>query len=225
MSEMTANGCPTLEQLTQLFENRISGSAARQLESHLASCVACRAEWDMLAEFAAAQPEPHEQADVAAITADLRRARRTQRTGWFSLAMMPKWAGAFAALLLLVAVGLKWQSSRRSTLEDFEPSGNVRAGQTIRVSPGGDLSKVPAEFTWQAVPNAARYQVSFQEVDETPLWQGQTAAPPVATPAPVRAAMLPLKTLVCRVEAFDASGNRIAQADPVRFRLVPPKTP
>ena len=63
-----------------------------------------------------------------------------------------------------------------------------------------------------------RYEARLLEVDGAEL--AETAENRIELPAAVRARVVPAKTLLCQVLAFDASGHRVGQSETVRFRLV-----
>jgi hypothetical protein len=88
------------------------------------------------------------------------------------------------------------------------------------IAPSGNLRRAPSEIRWQAAPNAVRYEARLLEVDGAELWKAETAENRIEFPAAVRARVVPAKTLLCQVSAFDASGHRVAQSEAVRFRLL-----
>jgi hypothetical protein len=97
----------------------------------------------------------------------------------------------------------------------------LRSSTLTLTAPVGDLSEAPDEIAWQAVAGAVKYQVRLLEVDRTPLWQAETDAARVALPSGVRNRIVPAKTLLCEVAAFDGAGAKIADSEAVRFRITP----
>jgi hypothetical protein len=60
----------------------------------------------------------------------------------------------------------------------------------------------------------------MMEVDRAELWNSQTATSRIDLPGSVEALIVPAKTLLVQVAAFDAAGSKIAESEPVRFRLL-----
>lgn len=228
MREVLRAECPTAEQLAQLFEHKLSKGEAGSIDAHLKDCSVCRAEWLMLTEFAAGDPEPSEKAEVATIVAALKQSwssTSVRENGgwrrWFALPRLASFAAAAAVLAIVSAVGLHYRSGTTPNLDQFKPSGEVRSGQTFHVSPQGDLPERPTEFSWERVPNAVKYEVTLSEVDGTRIWTAQTSDSPIRVPNEIRALMLPVKSMVCQVTAFNANGGLVAKSEVARFRFMP----
>ena len=225
LREVLAPECPGVEQFTALKEGSLAFAQAEPLRQHLQSCQLCRAEWRALEEFLAPSPSSAERTDVQAIVARLQpnpsgAGAWWQR--WLALPSFPRWAGAMAAVLLLVAVGVQYQARRAGSLDGFQPSGEMRAGQSIRVEPRGNLAALPRELKWTAVAGAVSYEAALTEVDGTEIWRQESSDLTVNLPAAVRQQILPRKTLVITVTAFGGAGQRLARTEPTRFRFVPP---
>ena len=109
----------------------------RQVDQHLSSCAACRAELDEMAqlnvqlhEVYAAQSEPSTQiqrAVLAQVQLEASAPRAEPVTGpqrqnglddWFRSLFAPRWAPAFAVTLLVAQLGLLLWSMTRPTLSD-----------------------------------------------------------------------------------------------------------
>jgi anti-sigma factor RsiW len=109
----------------------------RQVDQHLSSCAACRAELDELAqlnvqlhEVYAAQSEPSPQIQRAVLAqvqleASAKRAKFVTgpqglkgRDDWFRSLFVPRWAPALAVTLLVAQLGLLLWSMTRTTLSD-----------------------------------------------------------------------------------------------------------
>ena len=88
------------------------------------------------------------------------------------------------------------------------------------MSPIGDLREKPAEIRWEAAPNATRYRVRITEVDRTELWSQETTTPRVDLPTSVQDLIVPAKTLLIQIAAFEANGGKVAESETVRFRLL-----
>jgi len=109
----------------------------RQVDQHLSSCSACRAELDELAqlnvqlhEVYAAQSEPSprtQQAVLAQVQLEASTTRAKAVTGpqrlkgqddWFRSLFVPRWAPALAVTLILAQLGLLLWSMTRPTLTE-----------------------------------------------------------------------------------------------------------
>jgi anti-sigma factor RsiW len=109
----------------------------RQVDQHLSSCEACRAELDELAqlkvqlhEVYAAQPEPSTQIQQAVLTQVKLEASAKQAKSvtdpqwlnglddWFRSLFVPRWAPALAVTLLVAQLGLLLWSMARLTPSD-----------------------------------------------------------------------------------------------------------
>ena len=221
-----APDCPTWETLTALFDGTLPHDAAAPARNHLNGCASCHARWRLIEEFHAGQPSAAERADVAFINARLARPAlpQTEPSWWRRLIdapALPRFAFAAAALVVAVAIGVEWRTSRLSSLNSVRLTEEMRSTATIRVSPSGDLAAPPAEITWTSAPDAVSFEITLQEVDGASLWQTTTTGLSVAIPANVRARILPGKTLIIRVTARDSAGQPNAASEPNQFRIAP----
>jgi hypothetical protein len=89
---------------------------------------------------------------------------------------------------------------------------------TVR-GPLGELDEAPPRLEWQAVDGAARYQARVFEVDRTELWSMSTTVADVDLPDRVRGSLVPGRTFVWDVTAYDASGAAIAESGQQSFRI------
>jgi hypothetical protein len=96
----------------------------------------------------------------------------------------------------------------------------MRSHQVTVIAPMGDVLKVPAQVQWQAVSGAAKYEVRLLEVDRTELWKAETAYSHIDLPPSVQSRIVPAKSLVLQVRAFDSAGQSVGESDMVRFRLL-----
>ncbi len=224
------NGCPPLEELE--FLTASVNPALSAVAHHVQSCPYCQTELRLLRRFRAGDLEESEKEPIRLITerlaaraAGINPARALPRTpeSWWKALFAAPWPAAaavtMAGILLVVAVGVPGERSSPAT----RPSAGsevLRSNLLSILSPIGDLHDVPNEIRWQAVPGAARYDVQLLEVDRTELWRARTAEAHIVLPPPVRARIVPVNTLLCKVSALDASGHVIAQSSVVRFRLL-----
>jgi hypothetical protein len=226
------DGCPNAGQLEQfLMEGPAPPSA---LAAHVESCAFCRTEVQLLREFHAGSPRETETAAVQAIASRL-RARSNEifkreapsaatrepwwrtfwRAPWFSPAAL-----AAAAVLVVVAIGLQTRISPPALRPPSAEPEVLRSNAIIVTAPSGDVAQPPAEIRWQPSPGASRYKVRLLEVDGQEIWSAETAESMVQIPAAIRARIVPAKTLLCQVSAFDESGRQVAISDTVRFRVL-----
>ncbi len=130
----------------------------------------------------------------------------------------PRWIGRFvaaAAIVLVVGGWLALRSPRRSS-ESTDPAAE-RFVETV--SPKGDLDAAPSEFRWRSVPEAARYTVRIADADAIwPLFVRSTETAALALDAKELSAFASGRIHVWEVEAFDASGKRVATGG-TRFRI------
>jgi hypothetical protein len=127
-----------------------------------------------------------------------------------------------AGVLIAVAVGVQWRQSVSPEIHAPGPAGQVvlRSGAFDVIAPAGDIREVPQEIRWQPVAGAVQYEVRLLEVDRHELWKTTASNPQADVPSQVRAMIVPSKTLLIQVVAFDGAGRRIAAAEPERFRLL-----
>ncbi len=232
--------CPPVEALAHMLD-RPEGADAK-MRTHADSCAFCKTELRMLETFREAEIPASDAAAVQQIAARLRvqstRAQSAQirpgvsvatpsSSSWiermiqrvFGAGWLQPAALALAGALLVIAIGL--QLRHRSPLLDTTAGSDVfRSGTFSISSPVGDLQNVPSEIRWEAVPSAAKYEVHFMEVDHRELWKGISTQSSIEVPAEVRPRIVPLKTLLLEVDAFDANGRKVAQSEVVRFRVL-----
>jgi hypothetical protein len=224
--------CVPVEQLERFV---IEGSTPpAPLAEHAKSCRYCQTQIQLLREFGAGTLRETETEAVRLIAARLRarsnevfratRAQVDEREPWWRAFLRAPWlspaALAFAGILVVVAISLQMRNAPPG-LRPPRPDQEVLRSNTISViAPSGDIQQAPGEIRWQAAPNAVRYEVRLLEVDGAELWKGETPENRIELPAAVRARVVPAKTLLCQVLAFDASGHRVAQSETVRFRLL-----
>ncbi len=225
------NDCPPLEELERLLEK--GRSDAVQLQQHVDGCSHCQTELQMLRSFTSNEVEPQEAQAVATIAARLKSrpsgivaahsAVLEHRSWWKSMVAMP-WLTPVAAMaaLLLVAAGVGLQLRQRQPRLDTHISGPeiLRSSSIAILSPIGDVREKPSNILWEAAPNAARYRVRLMEVDRVELWSADTTGARIELPAGAEAFIVPAKTLLIQVAAFDATGTKIAESEPARFRFL-----
>jgi hypothetical protein len=229
--------CLTLQELEKLAED------SSIQNTHLAGCPRCQTELALLKAFESSEPLADEGAAVAWISKRLDQrldeikhgtplpAGRApkQEEGWllrFFRGPGIRWMVPVSVALVIAALGIGLM--RRPQ----EPQLNARAGngpavyrsQEIQViAPSGELAEAPKTLQWRPFSSAARYKVSIMEVDEVPLWSGETSDSNLTIPISKSARMLPGKPVLWQVTALDSQGRVLAASQVQRFfvRLKP----
>jgi hypothetical protein len=131
-------------------------------------------------------------------------------------------AAAVASVLLLVVGGFYLLTTKAPHLPTTVSTGNeVARSLSVKVRrPVGDQVQAPNRLEWLAVAGAAQYRVRLMEVDRREVWSTSTAATAVELPADARVVIVPRKTLLWDVTAYDAPGRPIAESGAQSFRLV-----
>ena len=174
-------------------------------------------------EFLNAEPVgPAESAAVAAIEQKLRRNpqwKPSRPSGFWSFFTKPVSGLAMAAVAAMLAIGIFWQPGQKPIVID-ESGDTVRSGSISGVAPLGDLPAAPDTLRWNAVPNAANYEVSLVEVDQNRIWTGSTRSAGIAIPQQARSLMRDRKTVFWVVRALGTDGRELAKSTPKQFRVV-----
>ena len=222
--------CPPPERLEQWLAN--PRHISPDLSRHIEACAYCKTELALLRDFQSGVARESEAAAVEMITGRLRarssailpaRPVAELRQPWWKTLWTVRWltpvALAAAAVLIFIAVDVQW---RAAAPDLHAPSDQevMRSGAITGVSPSGDVQQPPAEVRWQSVRAAVKYRVRLMEVDHSQLWSAETAQDHIDLPAPVRAQIVPLKTLLWEVSGLDASGRIVAESSSVSFRLL-----
>jgi hypothetical protein len=225
-----AKDCPPLEDLERLLNEGAPGP----LKLHVDGCPYCQTELQMLRAFTSSEVAEHERAAVSSIAAQLKsrsseiirpRTAVEERQSWWKLILAMRWmtpAAATVAIVLLVAgAAFELRHGRQPLLNTRIGSTEVLRSSSVAIlSPVGDLREKPTEIRWEATPNAARYQVRIMEVDRAELWSGETTGARIDIPTKVETLIVPSKTLLVQVGAFDVVGRKIGESEPVRFRFL-----
>ena len=226
--------CPRIEELGRYAEGTMESPARASVESHIAACAHCQTELALFKEFRSETLLPSEERPVEWITAKLRSRAAEILDGsasppasvpwwksWFAGSAFPRAAVALGSLLLVASGILYLRQSSAPALHPAIDSGPeiVRSNSIALISPIGDLNHPPAILQWRAAPGAASYEVHIMEVDHSELWTRRVAGTQVTLPPEVQAEIVPAKSLLWAVSAFDASGNKIGESSPERFKL------
>jgi len=227
--------CPEVEQLGRYADGAMEPLQQAGVEQHVSGCGHCQAEIALLRGFEAAEVRSEEQRPVEWIRARLQDRAQELYAGTAKPETQPWWKAIFATpilgraalvlgcLLILVSGSLYLRRGPAPALNTSAGSGSeiMRSNDVVLIAPRGDLATAPALLEWQAFPGAVRYQVQIMEVDRSELWKADTAATQIALPDAVHARIVPAKSLLWQVVAYDAAGMRIGASNPEKFRLSP----
>lgn len=234
-------GCPPPEAYLAEEMERLSPEERRRLDEHADGCPACAAERDLARMFdSGSEADGVLPENVAFVVSQLEKAspvrptiqprqdnvvpfrvpspkivQPSHRSGLWRIA---------AVVVLMIGAGLLFQLSRPPGAPPLPVPGTettVRGGEVEVVSPVGEVAGVPSELKWEPRPGAASYRVRLSTVDDTVLWETAIPVPPAQLPADVTGKLHRAVVYTWTVEALDASGNRIAGSEPVRFRARP----
>jgi hypothetical protein len=219
--------CPPVEAL----EKVLARGESWDTNPHLKGCAYCKTEIALLQSFRDAEVPANDARAVAQITAKLRERSGTSlapatSASWIGRILGKGWlrptALALAGALVVVAIGLQIRQSSTPGLNTGAGNGSgvFRSGTLTITAPSGDLQDLPEQFRWEAVGAASRYELHLMEVDHHELWNATSTQPAMNIPAEVRAQIVPLKTLLLQIDAFDATGRKVARSEVVRFRLL-----
>ncbi len=226
--------CPPVQALERLLNAGTQAAPPAALAQHVEACAHCRTELDLLRSFQSAEVRPDEERAVREVTERLRSRSKEIFGGPVAPTRQPWWKTwlsprsyrtatlAFAAAVGILAVGMQLRHSGPPALGPVTGSGEevLRSNAIAIVAPAGDLQKAPERIQWRAAAGAVKYVVRLLEVDRTEMWQAETVGNSIALPSGVQARIVPAKTILCQVRAFDASGRMVAESELVRFRLL-----
>ncbi len=223
--------CPDLDALFQALGEE---TLAPEFERHLQGCPRCEAEAALFREFQHGAPRMGEDADIEWIVGRLAEDDPTatiphspapsQQGGWS--ARIPAWLAGFgwrrwaplAAAVVLAIMLRNWVSGPPEVL-DIPDVSIVRAGQVEAVGPLGTLAGPPSELRWKEVAGAAKYSVGVFEVDQTELWNAETAQASIAIPEQLQQRMTVGRRFLWEVKAFDATGAQIGGTAVADFEI------
>lgn len=197
--------------------------------AHVDGCARCQTERDLLAAFEADERVDGEGLAVPWITAQVQRRVAAEQRPAAPVAApvvapavvprrLPAWALMAASLAVVVGGALLLYAPGGP--EGPEATAPVyRSAQVEVTTPTGDLDVAPDTLTWRAVDGAVDYEVRLLAVDGTVLWRVTTSSPTVPVPADARAAFLPARTVVWRVDAREAGGRVVATSGDLRTQV------
>jgi hypothetical protein len=225
--------CPALDTLGRHADNALTPRERAAIGAHVHSCAVCQSELALLQTFAAGEVRDDERNAVRDIVSELRRrehaifsahASPEIRRSRFALFGSFRHALSLATVLLAVVGSYYIFSSTPPRLPSDAGSGTeVTRSLAVELrAPLGDQMAAPQRLEWRPIAGAARYRARLMEVDRRELWSVETTATTADLPEPVRALVVPAKTLLWQVTAYDASNAPIAESSPERFRLARP---
>lgn len=215
-------GCLPLE--------RLDAELTAAERTHVAGCVRCQSELELFQAYEANAPVEGELA-VAWIAAQTKRRLAASHDAATPVATpapatwrLPSWALMAASVAVVVAgATLLMRPDAPAVAPETAPV--YRGVQVAFTEAAGDLEAAPASVAWTRVGGAVNYDLRLLEVDGTELWRVTTSSPMVSVPADARAAFLPGRTLVWRVEARDAGGRTLVSSGDTRARVRPAGAP
>jgi len=222
--------CVTLDVIGRYADALLSPIEHAAAVRHLDACMACHAEHALLRSFTSGCITAEEHRPVRAIVRALRRRERQlfdlPPASRVALRHRPlsssyRIALALAVVLLAAASGREFSTSAPPDLgaRGSSSGGASRSLAVELVAPRGDQAAVPRRLEWRPLNGAVQYRARLIEVDRHEIWSIATSATAVDLPEPVRAFVLPAKTLVWHVTAYDAANAPIGESPPERFRL------
>jgi Putative zinc-finger len=200
-------GCLSTEQLGRYADGALAAADRAAAAGHIRACVNCQAELGLLREFTSTGVRPGEAAIVRDGVARLKE-RSGSPLAFFRLA-------AVAAMVLLIAVtGLYFLAGRVPTLPASVSTDNeITRSQAVSLrAPIGEQQDPPRRFEWAPVARASRYRLRLLEVDRRELWSASTSAVGIEVPSETRTLIVPAKTLLWEVTAYDSAGAVIAES-------------
>ena len=212
---------------------------AAQTHPHVSQCSRCQTDLALLRSFESNDPLPDEGAAVAWIGARMERRldqiKHPNRSrgeegsananSWLQKLFgggSMRWLVPAAAMLVVAAAAAVWfHRPQEPEFRADSGSGPVvyRSQEVEAAGPSGEVAETPKTLQWKAFPGAAEYKVSIMEVDETPLWAGDTHDLVLTIPDGVRAKMLPGKPVLWRVTALDGQARTLATSQVQRFSV------
>lgn len=216
--------CPLPEELLAALDGAPEDPERIRVEVHGRSCATCQTEIALFRAFMSADIRPEERADVRAIVADLKRARKSEAESWWRRFLQPAWGGAAALALavLIFTIGFSFEWNARRHAEHPATHGDVLRSTMIHVTTGtGDLDRLPDEITWEAVPSASAYDVRLSEVDGTQIFYSSVTTSSLSLPPSVNKLVTAGKTVNLRVVARDNKGAEIAASGTQKLHLKP----
>ena len=225
--------CLAVEQLGRYADGALGADEQTAADSHLRGCLTCQAELALLHAVTSSGVRDSEAEVVRAgvrrlehraaeILADRASASAPRR--WFRVSPLPS-AAVAAVLLLGIAAGGYFMVRTRNppALPSRVTTGDeVTRSLAVTVSgPVGDQTGLPQRFEWLAVRGAARYRVRLMEVDRRELWSASTASVAVDLPPAIRPSIVPGRTLLWDVTAYDAAGAAMAESGTQSFKAGP----
>ena len=217
--EQTAD-CPALDDLT-------SEARSSEVEAHLKGCTHCQSELALFSEFSMADVKPQEAGDVSWVVAKTAERVReaTSPAPWWKTIFAPqfiKQASFGMAALLMITSGV-FYASRTSTEPAFPgetpTASTLRATSIQLIEPLEDINSAPSVFEWRELTNCSDYQVIVSEVDRMQIWSSRTTKSGMMIPEPLKKQVLPGKTLLWKVIAYDAAGKQLAESETRKFRV------
>jgi anti-sigma factor RsiW len=214
--------CPQIDVLAAAEKNS-------EVRRHLDSCARCQAEVALLHQFESSQPDPEEAESLRWIEAQLAQRTVTANSVPANTRIAARPSRKFGAWRLLgwtasVAIVIAVFVYQRP-LDPVHPSDGQspvwRSTQFAVVGPTGDLVAAPSSLSWESVPNAATYRVRVMEIDGTVIWSASISGTTAELPRKVVSVMVPGRTLLWDVSAWNAAVEKIGATDLQTIHILP----
>jgi len=223
--------CPSIERLGRYADGALTPEERRREDSHIATCANCQAELALLQAFASPAIRDDEAEVVRWGVEQLHRRepeifeggrqKAASARRWLSLGSLRP-VLALAVVLLAIGGGYYLFNPAAPALPT-DVGSSPEVTRTLRIAvrgPVGDQAAAPTRLQWQPVSGASRYRVRLTEVDRHEIWSSDTLDSAIDLPLDVRARIVPGKTLVWQVSAYDTSNAPIAESNAEQFRVV-----
>lgn len=198
--------------------NKLDEEGRTKFEEHYFNCHQCFKTMEERAELVAVVKSKGGQ-----IFEEERPRERTEVFSFnrvFSFLSPRQWAyaGAAAALLLVVMLSVLPILRKSSLPFILDDSGVVRGEQVMLVSPEKDAVAAPSQFVWKKFGEEGEYKVYLFSGEEI-LWQASTKDVSVTLPDEIARLMQPGKTYTWQVKAFLSAGTLAAASVKVQFTI------
>jgi hypothetical protein len=225
--------CLSIEQLGRYANGELGAGEQRAADLHVRSCLSCQAELALLQAVMSSSVRPGEDDVVRDGAARLEQRRMeipaaprpatSPRSRWPGFGIIPSAAVAAIAVFGTAAGFYVLFVQRAPQLPgDVATQNEVTRSLAIAVRvPVGDQIELPRRFEWLAVDGAVRYRLRLLEVDRREVWSTSTSAPGVDLPPPIQPAIVPGRTMLWEVTAYDAAGMALAESGMQSFRVQP----
>ncbi len=94
-----------------------------------------------------------------------------------------------------------------------------RSGPFTAVAPAGQAAEPPAEFQWNPLPGAAKYELKLMDADRAVVWIADTTHTSIAVPINIRLDLRPARPYAWQVTARGAKGENLGATNLQSFHI------